>query len=151
VRTLALLAAAACVTGCQTAPSAAPEKPAAGMTNLEYEFAQLRELGCARPGTAPPDRTDAPPRPTSPLLPRPDQARLLDPRFRNVQPARTTMPPTTAVPATTRATPATITPVQRIGSGYMGPGGGMSRPVGSIVINPDGTTGRVLGNMIVRE
>lgn len=150
------LAIAACLaaTGCQTPP---PTEPAAAQrpatTNQEYEFAQLRELGCAKPGTGGlnpeglPDR--APPRTQAPVPPV-NETRL-------PMPPQTIMPRTTATPATSAAVsrsttaPSTTGPVQRVGSTYIGSGGSMSRPVGAIMMNSDGTTGRLIGNTIVGQ
>lgn len=152
-----LLALAACLaaTGCQTPPVTGPETtPRTATTNQEYELAQLRELGCAKPGTGGlnptglPDR--APPRTQMPVPPV-NEARLPVPPPQTITP-RTTATPTTsaAVPRSTTA-PNTTGPVQRVGSTYMGAGGSMSRPVGAIMMNSDGTTGRLIGNTIVGQ
>ncbi len=147
-RSLAILSAVAAV-GCQSVPPATDQAAARPpMTNLEYEFAQLRELGCIRPR-----REDVPATPTRP--PPRDAQRSLGDEARMMRPTPDPLPTRAAGPATiattatsVRRSPAPLSPVQKIGSSYRGPGGSMSRPVGAILLNSDGTTGRRIGNTI---
>lgn len=120
------------------------------MTNSEYEYAQLRALGCADGGT----RNQA--AGTYRVDPRIQTNRM--PRRWGEPPAWPGVHPAPTVYGTVPAGPGQATgpvasdsgarQVQRIGNTYMSPGGGTSQRIGGVMFNSDGSSGTLIGNTI---
>ena len=111
-------------------------------------MAQLQALGCATPmketGGSSASQIIATPR-----QPRSRGQVFSGPPLQTSSPRSTPPAPTKTSPLTPQPKPQRITPVQKFGNTYFGPGGVTSQRVGGVMINSDGTTGQRIGNTII--
>lgn len=111
-------------------------------------MAQLQTLGCATPVW---ERNGPSPRPTIDI-PRQPSTRtdlLARPPVQGSAPQASSFTATKAPALSPQPKPQRITPVQKFGNTYFGPGGVTSRRVGGVMMNSDGTTGQRIGNTII--
>ncbi|MBE2178991.1 MAG: hypothetical protein IAE97_00770 [Chthoniobacterales bacterium] len=139
----------ACIlaSGCTT-PREDPPPPRAFQSIADFQMAQLQALGCATPardsGGSSASRTIETPRQSR------SRGRVLSgPPLQTASPQGTSAAPTKASPLTPQPKPQRITPVQKFGNTYFGPGGVTSQRVGGVMINSDGTSGQRIGNTII--
>ncbi len=111
-------------------------------------MAQLQAFGCATParergGSSAPQTIEIP------RQPRKRGQVFSGPPLQTSSPQSASPTPTKASPLTPQPKPQRITPVQKFGNTYFGPGGVTSQRVGGVMINSDGTTGQRIGNTII--